>query len=493
MSQSSLLEAPGGGAEIRPTPTTRPMREPEALSPRMRVRRAVTLLMLTALVPGSAQLAAGSRRIGRIALRTWLALIGVGAVLLALALLDRGALVALLTSQVVLTFAALLCYAVAICLPLLLFDAWRLTRPRLMPTRPRRWVAALAVVLAVVTCLVPVMAGRRVWAAGDLIGSVFGSGKAAAAHDGRYTVLLLGGDAGGDRVGLRPDSVTLASIDASTGRTVLFSLPRNLQNVPFPQGSLAAEAMPQGWSCGDQCLLNAIYTWGTANRQYFPGAPDPGAEAMKQAVGAVLGLPVDYYVIVDLAGFEKIIDAMGGIDVDVLARVPIGGETSRISGWIEPGEQHLDGYHALWYARSRARTSDYDRMTRQRCVMSAMVSQLDPGTLLARFQDIAAAGKSVVKTDLPAGELGKFVSLALKAKSQKISSVQFVPPLIKPVHPDYAVIRDKVKEAVAATDRPAVAHASAKPTATATPSASASSPGGGDGTPTDVRAVCSAG
>jgi LCP family protein required for cell wall assembly len=153
--------------------------------------------------------------------------------------------------------------------------------------------------------------------------------------------------------------MTLVSIDATTGRTVLFSLPRNLEEVPFPAGSAAAKALPGGWSCGDTCLLNAIYTWGSAHKNVFPAAADPGAAAMKQAVEGVTGLPVNYCVLIDLRGFEQLVDAMGGITVTVHQRVPIGGETSPISGYIEPGTQHLDGYHALWFARSRQGASDY--------------------------------------------------------------------------------------------------------------------------------------
>ena len=74
----------------------------------------------------------------------------------------------------------------------------------------------------------------------DLTTTVFGGGGDQVAKQGRYNVLLLGGDAGRDRVGLRPDSMTVASVDAETGRTVLISLPRNLQAVPFPQLLAAA-------------------------------------------------------------------------------------------------------------------------------------------------------------------------------------------------------------------------------------------------------------
>jgi len=315
-------------------------------------------------------------------------------------------------------------------------------------------------------------------------------------------VLLLGGDAGPDRVGTRPDSITLASIDESTGRTVLLSLPRNLENVPFPPGSAAAGALPRGWSCGDTCLLNAVYTWGSAHRSLFPGASDPGAEAMKEAVEGVTGLKVNYYVLIDLQGFAQLINAMGGVQVTVRSRVPIGGGTSKVSGYIEPGAQRLDGYHALWFARSRHGSSDYERMSRQRCVMDAMVHQMDPTTLLRNFQGIAAASKSVVSTDLPAGELATFIDLGRRAKSEKISSVQFVPPLIIPAYPDYAVLRGAVRAAIAASRGPASGGSSSGPAAPAptkahTATGPAASGRSGSAAPSgaavDVRSICAAG
>ena len=77
------------------------------------------------------------------------------------------------------------------------------------------------------------------------ISAMFGDGTPPRAHDGRYNVLLLGGDSGADRWGLRPDSLTVASIDADTGKTVLFGLPRNMLNFPFAKGSVMAEQFPR--------------------------------------------------------------------------------------------------------------------------------------------------------------------------------------------------------------------------------------------------------
>jgi LCP family protein required for cell wall assembly len=469
---------------------------PRAPNPARAARRAVTLVLLTLVAPGAAQVAAGNRRVGVVALRVWAGVLGSVAIVGLSWLVARGAVLAVFTQPMVLSLLGVLLLLLGLAWPVLVVDAWRLGVDPHMPTTARRWVAVLMVAGVLATSLPVLGAGRRVLAAGDLIGSVFGSGRASAAAHGRYNVLLLGGDAGDNRIGLRPDSVTLASIDADTGRTVLFSLPRNLENVPFPHGTPAAKANPEGWSCGDECLLNAIYQYGTQHRSLFPGARDPGAEAMKQAVQGVTGLSVNYYVLIDLQGFRQLVDAVGGIRVTVNRQVPIGGGTSPVFGEIKPGTQRLDGFRALWYARSRHGSSDYERMARQRCVMNAMLGQLEPSSVLRRFQKIAEAGKQVVSTDIPAGELSTFLTLATRARGQKVTSVQFVPPLVAPAHPDFGVVRARVRSAIAAAERPPAprASASAKPgqeerekPATPSPGSTPSDTGGDD-----VTAVCSA-
>jgi hypothetical protein len=212
---------------------------------------------------------------------------------------------------------------------------------------------------------------------------------------------------------------------------------------------------------------------------------------------------------VDLSGFRKMVDAVGGLDLTVKHRTPIGGGTSPIVGWIEPGRQHLDGWHALWYARSRQGSTNYERMARQRCVVTAMVDQLDPQTVLLRFPKIAGATSGMIQTDLPQSELGRFADLVLKARSQKIRSVNFVPPLIKPWDYDPRVITSTVASTIKASERgsstrsrpeasPAKASkAKAKANATrppAQPGTEVKDPAkaAGNAVETDLSSVCSA-
>jgi LCP family protein required for cell wall assembly len=273
----------------------------------------------------------------------------------------------------------------------------------------------------------------------------------------RVNVLLLGGDSGPNREGTRTDTMMLASLDTRTGRTVTFSLPRNLMNAPFPDSSPLHALYPDGFrGAGDpgSWMLNAVYREVPILHPHVLGtSANEGADAIKQAVEGVTGLPVDYYVLVDFTGFKSLVDAMGGVTVNVNVPVAINGQTDAgipPTGYIEPGpDQHLDGFHALWYARGRYGADDYQRMARQRCVVNAIIDQANPANLLRRYQALASAGKKVVSTDIPKELLPAFVELALHAKEHKAKSVLFrYSDQFNPGDPDFAYVHQLVAKAL---------------------------------------------
>jgi anionic cell wall polymer biosynthesis LytR-Cps2A-Psr (LCP) family protein len=110
----------------------------------------------------------------------------------------------------------------------------------------------------------------------------------------------------------------------------------------------------------------------------------------------------------------------------------------------------MDGYHALWFARSRHGTSDYDRMQRQTQMQEALLAQASPANVLAKFQGVASAGSRVVKTNVPRGMLGYFVNLAAKTKELPVVAVPMIPENgVDPEDPDYAAIQAMVAAALA--------------------------------------------
>ncbi len=424
-----------------------------AASSRIQFRRALALLLMTLVLPGSAQLVAGNKKVGRVALRIWFGLIAWLLLVVALGYFWRGVVYWLASSTFALGVLRLVLAGVAVGWALLFIDAWRLGRPLELRQKQRLAMVGLNGVLCFSVAGSLLFASHVVGVQKDFIATMFGDGTATGAHHGRYNVLLLGGDSGKDRWGLRPDSITVASVDAETGRAVLFGLPRNMLNFPFVKGSVMAEQFPHGYDCGATCELNSLATYAADNKALFKGYANPGVEATTEAVEGITGLKVNYYAMVNLQGFRGLVDAVGGLTLNVRQRIPIGGVGHSITGYVKPGVRKLDGFETLWFARSRVIADDYSRMARQKCVMNAMLQQLSPQTVITKFESIAKASEQLVTTDLPASELGKFAQLAMRARSQPVSTVSFVPPQIDTSHPDIATIQRMVTRAIARSEK----------------------------------------
>ena len=347
-------------------------------------------------------------------------------------------------------------------------------------------------VLAAAVAVPAVAAVRLAGAQRDLVDTVFADGDSATVvqpadpvnpfgDQERVNVLLLGGDGGDGRDGVRTDTVIVASIETATGATTLFSLPRNLEDLPFPAGTELAELFPDGFDAGEESesLLNAVYRNGPALYPDALGAPsdNPGADWLKLGVGEALGLPIDYYVLVNLDGFSQLVDALGGITVDVNYYVPVGGEPTigtLPDAYIAPGpDQEMDGATALAFARGRFGLTDYQRMDRQRCVLDSIVAAADPVTLLTRYQQLAATTTDIVSTDIPQSVLDDFVDLAFLVKDAGIRSVVFDDTVIDPAYADYDQIRLLVQQALGTAAPTSAAPSSAAPTTSAAPTSGA--------------------
>jgi LCP family protein required for cell wall assembly len=248
-------------------------------------------------------------------------------------------------------------------------------------------------------------------------------------NDGRFDLLLLGSDAGPDRWSRRMDVMLLIEIDVATGKVAMIGLPRNLVNAPFPPGP-ARDAV----SCGCfKDLLNALYVEATARHpDRWPGTGAvSGIGAVRSVVMELTGRPVDAVLVADLWGVIKVVDAMGGIDINVPASVfdkrypdPVYG---KMEIFIPKGQQHLDGRMALAYARSRHQDSDYGRMARQQTLLLAIRDQLGPDDIF-NAPDLFTAAKGFTWTDLPRDSLPNLVNLFGKAANASVKQLRIVPP-----------------------------------------------------------------
>lgn len=269
----------------------------------------------------------------------------------------------------------------------------------------------------------------------------------------RVNILLLGGDAGPGRYSLRTDSMVVVSIDPTNGDTAMISVPRNLQHLPFPPGTALAEKYPKGFTD----LANAVYTFANGHKDIMGGIDDAGAQAIKLGIAQLLGMPINYYVLVDMAGFVNVVDALGGIDINVTARVPSPGNPRGakhdVPAFIERGQQHMDGTIALAYSRTREADSDYRRMGRQRCVLAAIANAATPMALATGLAELITAFGDAVRTDIPRDRLGEFASLLDRFTGagglSTVRTLLLTPPLIEPSRWNAAEIRQLVVNVIA--------------------------------------------
>lgn len=418
---------------------------------RVRFRRAMTLMAFTLVAPGSAQLIAGNRKVGRIALRIWIGLLCLGALALVLGALDHSLAITLAFNSTLLLILRLGLFAAAIGWAALFMDAWRLGQPLTLELPQRRAVVGVNGLLCFSVAGTLLFGAHLVGVQRDLAIALFGDSQVSGAHDGRYNVLLLGGDSGAGRWGLRPDSLTVASIDAETGKAVLVGLPRNLQRFPFREGTVMDEQFPDGFDC-DGCYLNGVSTWAEDHTDLFGKSKTPGVDATVSAVEGVTGLRINYWAMVNLEGFKDLVDAVGGITLNVREPIPIGGLGEDVTGYIDPGKRTLDGFETLWYARAREGSDDYSRMARQKCVLNGFLQQVSPQTALTNFEELAKATTGMFSTNLPASEVGRFVELGLKTRDQKVATVSLVPPKVNTAEPDIDEIQEMVASAIESSE-----------------------------------------
>lgn len=466
-------------APRRPLIETRPLRNPDAADQGVMAKRGRWLVVLNLLVPGSAQVLAGNRRLGRFGLGATLLSWFLVILALGLALFARPVLLWLTIgagwfSAVVLTLVQALLLGYAVLWVVLTFDVLRLVRLVKVPPLSR---VAIPVVALVMLGLVGGAAGYAATIVGstrNTIGSIFGQGgPSLAPSDGYYNILLLGADSGDGRDSMRFDSISVVSVNADTGAVTITGIPRELPTAPFSDGSPMQELYPNGFeghgssTCGWNGWMNHVrYAAETCREDggtgLYPEAAahgsTPGIEATKDAAEGVLGIEIPYYVFIDMHGFAELVDALGGVDIEVTERLPKGGPPEGWTGtdvnewaigWIEPGAQHMDGDTAQWYARSRYTTSDWDRMKRQRQLQEAILAQFTPQTVLTRFNEVAAAGTALVDTDLPQDKLPEFFDLMLKAQKLPVTTIELTPDSGVDEHaPDYAHIHELIQQAL---------------------------------------------
>jgi len=276
------------------------------------------------------------------------------------------------------------------------------------------------------------------------------SGVDPAAVADVYNILLLGGDAGPGRSGLRTDTMMILSVHTPSGRASLVSLPRDMRGLLFPPGSALEARYPYGFTE----LANAVYPIVSANaglRSAYESDADirPGVVAAAQAIGYSLDLPIHDYVLIDMQGFIDLIDALGGVTVRVTKTIPMPGNVPGAKHdyppTIGPGVVEMDGTTALGYVRSRYADSDFQRTRRQRELLAALAQQVSIGDVIGRFNDVTSAVGGTLRTSLTPDELGDVLAV-IGGETAIVESVGLVPPMVDIRNPDFQHLAEVVGE-----------------------------------------------
>jgi len=233
----------------------------------------------------------------------------------------------------------------------------------------------------------------------------------------RITILLMGLDYRDWVEGAgypRTDSMMLASIDPIARTGTMLSIPRDLF-VEIPYAGYEHKRINAAYPLGEQYQL-----------------PGGGPQLAMETVEDALGIPVDYYAVIDFYVFERFVDEIGGIDVLVRERMKIS-PIGKMSYWLEPKGYHLDGADALAYARVRkTEGGDFSRAERQQQVAMAVRDRILGfdvlPSLVARAPELYAELAQGVRTNLTLDQILRLGILALDLPKDNIQSGVIGPP-----------------------------------------------------------------
>ena len=240
---------------------------------------------------------------------------------------------------------------------------------------------------------------------------------------GQLNILLIGTDKRPSEGTWNTDTLIVVSIDPSSHQVAMFSLPRDTVDVPLPP--IPARSV-FGATYGSK--INSLFEQARARPDLFPGGP---YEALKDTLSYLYGIPVNYYVQVDFTGFKTVVDALGGVTINV--QVPVvddyyPGDNGTLRVYIPTGVQRMSGSQALIYARSRHGSNDFDRASRQQRVLLSLRQQADFATLIQRLPALVQSTSSAVTTDFPIGKLPQLIDLASQIDITNVRSFVFAPP-----------------------------------------------------------------
>jgi LCP family protein required for cell wall assembly len=236
-------------------------------------------------------------------------------------------------------------------------------------------------------------------------------------EEDRFDVLILG-IRGTDQKsieqegGLLADTIVIVSLDKKTGKTALISVPRDLY--------IEMKALNNNGKLTEiRGKLNEVYEKGLAN--------GGGIGFSERVISKITGIYIDKTVVFDFNAFQKIVDNLGGVDIE-LAKPFVEKSQWGYEFNLPAGKNTLNGEQALYYARSRYSTSDFDRSRRQQELIVAIKNKVLSQGLISnslKLDSLLSALKGNIWTDFQLWDMGEGMAVA-KSFSSKTPIKQFV-------------------------------------------------------------------
>ncbi|MDR7866978.1 MAG: LCP family protein [Sporomusaceae bacterium] len=294
----------------------------------------------------------------------------------------------------------------------------RLSEQRINHKR-RNWVVAVCLVVFLMT-----VTASYIWFGGSLISMnrIMRTGSGLLFSSSKINVLVLGVDERSGDVG-RSDTMFAVTVDTGSSEAALLSVPRDTR-VKIPG---------HGWD-----KINHAY----AN----------GKEKLSQkAAEDLLGIPFDYYVVINFAAFGKIVDAVGGVDIDVQKKMYYRDPYDDLVIDFRPGHQHMDGKSAIKYVRYRGEDGDIGRIERQQKFVKAMLDKVTSPAIIPRVPSIIREVSAAVSTNMSTSEMLSMAKLLNDAnkKGLKTDMVPGRPAYIRDISywlPDIVALREHIAQ-----------------------------------------------
>ncbi len=250
-----------------------------------------------------------------------------------------------------------------------------------------------------------------------------GPGSSVSPGGDRITGLIIGVDSGVGRTTYLTDTMIVVSLDRTTRTVSMISIPRDMVDVPMPDGRQYRDK------------VNSLVSYARRNPLQFPGSDGTGFDVLMGALGTLLNTPIDYYAKVDLGGFVRVVNVLGGVDVNVARSFcdPSYDEYGFTAGFsIQAGRHHLDGQQALAYARVRKASgeSDFTRAARQQEVISGIRDAIVGGGFLNDPIGLLQAIGQTVATNLPRDLLPDLAELASQVGREQTYRTVVSHPLV---------------------------------------------------------------